>query len=226
MNASIEKQTHSPASPRGARILEHKCALVFGAGGSIGAAVASEFAAEGARVFLVGRTKSGIEPVAEHINANGGVAQTAAIDVLDDADVNQFVDATGPLAKEYENGKIAVELPIEEFMVPLATIVKARFITARAAARHMIAQKSGVIIFVTGRPARVTRSGYDRHRRGIRRDRESRRKLGFRGQPIRCPGCVPSNPYEYRRPIHSGHHGRACRQVQYHQGPGHGCPIS
>jgi 3-oxoacyl-[acyl-carrier protein] reductase len=168
MNASDEKQTLSPTSRNGARILEHKCALVFGAGGSIGAAVAREFAAEGARVFLVGRTKSGLEAVAEQIKATGGTAQTAALDVLDDAAVNRYldsiveqtgkidivVDASGPLAKDYGNGKIAVELPVEEFMVPLATIVKARFITARAAARHMIAQKSGVIIFVTGSPAR------------------------------------------------------------------------
>ena len=168
MNASLEKQPLSPASRSGARILEHKCALVFGASGSIGTAIAREFAAEGARVFLVGRTKSGLEAVAEQINANGGAAQTAMVDVLDDASVSGYldsivkqtgkidivVDATGPLAKEYGNGKIAVELPVEEFMVPLTTIVKSRFITARAAARHMIKQKSGVIIFVTGSPAR------------------------------------------------------------------------
>ncbi|MBV9268707.1 MAG: SDR family oxidoreductase [Acidobacteriaceae bacterium] len=168
MNASLEKQPLSPASRSGARILEHKCALVFGASGSIGSAIAREFAAEGARVFLVGRTKSGLEAVAEQINANGGAAQTAMVDVLDDASVSGYldsivkqtgkidivVDATGPLAKEYGNGKIAVELPVEEFMVPLTTIVKARFITARAAARHMVKQKSGVIIFVTGSPAR------------------------------------------------------------------------
>jgi NAD(P)-dependent dehydrogenase (short-subunit alcohol dehydrogenase family) len=47
-----------------------------------------------------------------------------------------------------------VELPIEEFMTPVEKIVKSRFITARAAARHMINQHSGVIIFVTGSPAR------------------------------------------------------------------------
>jgi NAD(P)-dependent dehydrogenase (short-subunit alcohol dehydrogenase family) len=47
-----------------------------------------------------------------------------------------------------------VDLPIEEFMTPLATMVRSRFITARAAARHMIQQRSGVIIFVTGSPAR------------------------------------------------------------------------
>jgi 3-oxoacyl-[acyl-carrier protein] reductase len=73
------------------------------------------------------------------------VNQTGKIDLLDTA---------GPLAREYGNGKSAVELPIEEFMVPLATMVKSRFITARAAARHMIKQHTGVIIFVTGSPTR------------------------------------------------------------------------
>jgi len=43
---------------------------------------------------------------------------------------------------------------IEEFMGPLVTLVKSQFITSRAAARHMVEQRSGVILFVTGSPAR------------------------------------------------------------------------
>lgn len=42
-------------------ILRGKIGVVFGAGGSIGAAVAKEFAAEGAEVFLSGRTQSNVE---------------------------------------------------------------------------------------------------------------------------------------------------------------------
>ena len=150
------------------RMLEGKCAVVFGAGGSIGAAVAREFAAEGARVFLAGRTKASLEAVAKQITTAGGGAQTTVVDALDDAAVNRYlddvarqagkidilVDLTGPLASEYGNGKVAVELPVDEFMASLTTIVKSHFITARAAARHMVNQKSGVIIFVTGSPAR------------------------------------------------------------------------
>ena len=149
-------------------ILKGKNAVIFGAGGSIGAAVAKEFAAEGAEVFLSGRTKSSVEAVANQIQAKGGRAHAASINTHDDAAVNQYIngivkaagkiditlDAAGPLAREYGNGKNAVDLPIEEFMVPLATMVKSRFVTSRAAARHMIKQHSGVIIFVTGSPAR------------------------------------------------------------------------
>lgn len=149
-------------------ILKGKLAVVFGAGGSIGSAVAREFAREGAEVFLAGRTKSSVEAVAKEIAANGGRVNAATIDTSDDAAVNQYIDgivkqagridiildAAGPLAKEYGNGKLAVDLPIEEFMVPLETMLRSRFITARAAARHMVKQRSGVIIFVTGSPAR------------------------------------------------------------------------
>src|SRR6516164_5500863 len=149
-------------------VLSGKHAVVFGAAGTIGAAVAREFAAAGAEVFLSGRTKSNVEVVAKHITANGGRAHAAVVDTLDDAAVNQYLssivkesgkvdvvlDAAGPLAKEYGNTKMAVDLPIDEFMVPLETIVKSRFITARAAARQMVKQRSGVIILVTGSPAR------------------------------------------------------------------------
>jgi 3-oxoacyl-[acyl-carrier protein] reductase len=151
-----------------AQILQGKHAVIFGAGGSIGAAVAREFSAQGAEVFLSGRTKSSVEAVAKEITAEGGRAHATAIDTLDDAAVNQYIDGivnqtgkvdivldtAGPLAREYGNGKNAIQLPVEEFMVPLTTMVKSRFITARAAARHMIKQHSGVIIFVTGSPAR------------------------------------------------------------------------
>src|SRR5215469_2566459 len=149
-------------------ILKGKHAVVFGAGGSIGSAVAKEFAAEGAEVFLSGRSNSSIEVVATEIAAKGGLAHATTIDTSDDAAVNQYIDtvlkqagkidiildAAGPLAKDYGNGKFAVDLPIDQFMRPLETMVKSRFITARAGARHMVKQRSGVIILVTGSPAR------------------------------------------------------------------------
>ena len=149
-------------------ILSGKHAVVFGAGGTIGAAVAREFAAAGAEVFLSGRTKSNVEAVANRITANGGRAHADVVDTLDDAAVSRYIngivnkagkidivlDVAGPLAREYGNTKLAVDLSIDEFMAPLVTMVKSRFITARAAAREMTKQHAGVIILVTGSPAR------------------------------------------------------------------------
>lgn len=156
------------AKQSNSQMLLGKHAVVFGAGGSIGAAVAKEFAIEGAEVFLAGRTQSTVEDTAKQITINDGRAHAAVIDALDDSRVNEYIDgivkqtgnidivfnAVGPLAKEYGNGTNAVDLPIEQFIVPLATVVKSQFITARVAARHMVKQHSGVIIFLTGSPAR------------------------------------------------------------------------
>jgi 3-oxoacyl-[acyl-carrier protein] reductase len=58
-------------------LLERKNAVIYGAGGSIGGAVARAFASEGARVFLTGRTEAKRERVAGEIRAAGG-APTAA----------------------------------------------------------------------------------------------------------------------------------------------------
>ncbi len=144
-------------------LLTHKRAVIFGAGGAVGTAVAREFAAQGATVFLSGRTLGTVEPVAEEIRQDGGVAYAAEVDALDEPAVQAYLDrvaqeggnidillnATGPQPKEYGNGTSTMELPLEQFLLPLSTLVPSQFITARAAARYMIQQRSGVILFVT-----------------------------------------------------------------------------
>ena len=61
-------------------LLENKVAVMYGAGGSIGGAVARAFTREGARVFLAGRTKEKLDKVADEIRSNDRVAETAVID--------------------------------------------------------------------------------------------------------------------------------------------------
>ena len=63
-------------------LLENNVVVVYGAGGSIGGAVARAFAREGARVFLAGRTLEKLDRVANDIRSNGGMADTAVIDAL------------------------------------------------------------------------------------------------------------------------------------------------
>jgi 3-oxoacyl-[acyl-carrier protein] reductase len=136
-------------------MLQGKHAVVFGA-------------AEGADVYVSGRTESTVDDAFKKIITGGGRAHAAVIDALDDAAVNAYLDsvarqagtidivynATGPLASEYANGRPAIDLTVDQFMLPTTTIVKSNFITARAGARHMVQQRSGVILFVTGSPAR------------------------------------------------------------------------
>src|SRR5713226_4704907 len=81
-NIMTSQSSIDGGSTSSSSILKGKHAVVFGAGGSIGAAVAKEFAAEGAEVFLAGRTKSNVEDVTKQITAEGGRAHTHAIDAL------------------------------------------------------------------------------------------------------------------------------------------------
>ena len=149
------------------QLLTKKHAVIFGAGGAVGTAVAKEFAAQGATVFLSGRTLGPVEQVAQEIHRNGGVAYAAQVDALDERAVQAHLDhvakeagsidillnVTGPQPKDYGNGTSTLDLPLEQYLLPLSTLVPSQFITARAAARHMVRQHSGVILFVTAPPA-------------------------------------------------------------------------
>jgi NADP-dependent 3-hydroxy acid dehydrogenase YdfG len=132
--------------------LKDKRSVIFGAGGSIGAAVARAFAAEGAELFLAGRSKSSLEAVAGEITDSGGRAHVAVVDVLDHASVDGYLEevveqaggidvefnATGPRAADYGTGTPALDLPVEQFLVG-QSVLTGQFITARCAARRMVA---------------------------------------------------------------------------------------
>ena len=154
-------------------MMADKVALIFGGGGSIGAAVARQFASEGAHVFLSGRTAQTVERVAKEIADAGGRGRADIVEALDETAVSEYIDAvvaqtgridiefnaTGPRAAEYANGTPAVDLPADLFSVPVKTVLQSQYITARAAARHMLTQGSGVIVFLTGSPARPHLAG-------------------------------------------------------------------
>jgi 3-oxoacyl-[acyl-carrier protein] reductase len=91
------------------------------------------------------------------------------VDALNEKAVNAYLDdvvkqvgkvdivfnAIGLQPIEYDQGKPTTELSYEKFMIPVTTYVGSNFLTARAAARHMLTRHSGVIIFLTA-------SGWDR----------------------------------------------------------------
>jgi NAD(P)-dependent dehydrogenase (short-subunit alcohol dehydrogenase family) len=149
-------------------LLTKKTAVVYGAAGATGAAVARTFAREGARVFVTGRRRAPVEALANQIAAAGGVAEPAQVDALDERAVEQHLDAVvaraGSVDVSYNaigisqpglQGIPLVELPVESFVLPVATYARAHFITARAAARHMSRQRAGVILIHTPEPARL-----------------------------------------------------------------------
>ena len=142
-------------------LLEDKSAVIYGGGGSIGGAVARAFGREGARVFLAGRTAAKLEKVAADIRAAGGAVETAEVDALDGKAVDDHADAVAAEAGGIDvsfnlishgdvQGTPLAEMSLEDFIQPVVTAVSTTFLTARAAARHMIRQGSGVILVFGG----------------------------------------------------------------------------
>jgi NAD(P)-dependent dehydrogenase (short-subunit alcohol dehydrogenase family) len=164
MSTSLESDTAAARVP----LLARKHAVIFGAGGAVGRAVAREFASQGATVFLSGRHLGGVEQLATELHLGGSIAQAAEVDALGEPEVTAYLDGVaqeagsidivlnvmGPRPQEFSNGRSTLDLPLEHFMLPLTTLVRSQFITARAAGRHMVQQHSGVILFITAIPSR------------------------------------------------------------------------
>ena len=142
-------------------LLEDKNTIVYGGGGSVGGAVTRAFAGEGAKVFLAGRTQATVEVVAQEIRSAGGMAETAQVDALDEKAVEEHADAVAEEAGGIDisfnaifnddvQGKPLAEMPFEHFARPITKAMRNQFLTARAVARHMVEQGSGVILTITG----------------------------------------------------------------------------
>lgn len=141
-------------------LLTDKVAVVYGAGGSIGGAVARAFAREGARVHLAGRTLATLDEVAAGIRADGGTAETAVVDALDEAEVDAFTDSvarrSGGIDVSFnvigvqDVQKPLAELSVVEFLRPIEVATRTQFLTTRAAVRHMTPRRTGVILMFGG----------------------------------------------------------------------------
>src|SRR5262245_57392270 len=142
--------------------LKNKVAVIYGTGGGIGGAIARAFAREGAKLFLTGRHWAPVESVAKDIVAAGGSAEAAEVDALDERAVDRHlqsvIDKAGRVDISFNavgipNAKILgvplVELEVEQFSLPITSYTTSYFLTARLAARRMIANKSGVIMTVS-----------------------------------------------------------------------------
>jgi len=77
------------------RFLEGRLALVTGASRGIGAATAEALAAAGAHVVLTARTAAGLEAVEERIDAAGGTATIAPLDLTDGDSIARLAAAVG-----------------------------------------------------------------------------------------------------------------------------------
>jgi 3-oxoacyl-[acyl-carrier protein] reductase len=147
-------------------LLQHKNAIVYGAGGSLGGAIAKALAGAGARMFLTGRNIGPVQKLADEIIAAGGSAEAAVVDAMDEKAVNAHVAAVvqkagtvdisfnGIFLQDVQNIPL-VDMALADFTRPVNIAVQTHFLTATAAGRVMRKQQSGVILTLTATPAGI-----------------------------------------------------------------------
>jgi 3-oxoacyl-[acyl-carrier protein] reductase len=147
-------------------ILQNKNAVIYGAGGSLGSAVAKALAAAGAKVFLTGRSITSVQKIADEIRKAGGIAEADKVDALNEKEINDHLQRTIQIAGTIDISFCAIdyqvvqnmnliEMNVDEFVRPVTLAMQSQFLTSTAAAKIMMKQGSGVILSLTATPGGI-----------------------------------------------------------------------
>jgi gluconate 5-dehydrogenase len=138
--------------------LKGKTALITGAGGYLGFAMAKGLAAYGANIVVTGRTKAKLDESAAKLGKFGVKTFVVTGDSKKEADCDHIVDETiktfGSVDILIAAAGVAGRFPAEEFPVDkfneiIDTNVKGVFLITRAVGRQMIKQGGGKVINVS-----------------------------------------------------------------------------
>jgi len=147
-------------------MLQNKNAIIYGAGGSLGAAVAIALAGAGAKLFLTGRNRHSVQITADKILASGGKAEVDVVDAMDEKAISSHIGKVQQKAGTVDISFNAIgtdivqnipliDMSVDDFMKPASFALRTQFLTATAAAKNMVDQGSGVILCLTATPGGI-----------------------------------------------------------------------
>jgi 3-oxoacyl-[acyl-carrier protein] reductase len=163
--------------------LKGRVTMITGPAKGMGAAITEAFAAEGARLSLVGRDCAAIAPFAQAVKSAGGEAIVIPCDLTDP---QQCADAAAKTKTHYAGridilvnvaggsgpiGKTGVETTPEDFDAIVTLNMNGSFHTMRSVLPTMIAQRYGKIVNVGGTfgmRGRAGRMAYSASKWGLR----------------------------------------------------------
>jgi 3-oxoacyl-[acyl-carrier protein] reductase len=130
-------------------LLADKVAVVYGAAGPIGGAMARGFAA--------GRRAANLKPLVDELGV-----EAVEVDALDEGSVEGFLDMVVGAAGGVDVSANVIgvgdvqkpldEITVDEFLQPVVNATRSHFITTRAAARRMAGRGGTVLMFGGGGP--------------------------------------------------------------------------
>lgn len=146
-------------------LLKDRNAIVYGASGAVGAAVARAFAREGARVFLAARHEGRLDAMARDLRARGGRADVAPVDATDghavEAHLARIAAMAGPVKIMFNaidwgdtQGAPLGTMSLETMLRPVQTGLTTWFHTGTAVAEHMARNGGGAIVGISANAGR------------------------------------------------------------------------
>lgn len=147
---------------------DSKVAIVTGAGGGIGRAIAMKLASQGAHLVLVDLVSQGVDNVAQEIRQAGGKAVTHCVDVADELQVQDcvakvvadhgYVDIlvnNAGISPKKSNGSKAylTEISLSEWENVMRVNLTSVFLMCRAVIPHMVSRGSGSIVSISSSAA-------------------------------------------------------------------------
>ncbi|MBF4609516.1 SDR family NAD(P)-dependent oxidoreductase [Curtobacterium sp. VKM Ac-1393] len=150
--------------------LDHRTALVTGAGSGIGRAIADRFVAEGARVVYADRDAVAAGTAAA---AAGALALPLTVDIADEASVEAGFAALSAQAwtpdvvvanagvQLFGHDAAVADLSLETWNRTVAVNLTGTFLTVKHAVRAMLAAGGGGSIIATGSPTGLNGEGAD-----------------------------------------------------------------
>lgn len=146
-------------------LLAGRTAIVYGASGAVGGAVARAFAREGAQVVLSARRREPLDQVAMEISGSGGLADVMAVDATDPLAIQQHLHGVvhryGPVSLMFNavswddvQGQILSEMSFDAFFAPVRVGLTTWFHTGTALAKHMAQHGGGTILGITANAGR------------------------------------------------------------------------
>ncbi len=146
-------------------LLAGRTAIVYGASGAVGKAVAQAFVREGATVVLSARRREPLDRAAEEIGGTAGLVQVKTVDAMDPLAVQQHLDEIiqcyGPVSLMFNavswddiQGQVLTAMPFDSFFAPVRLGLTTWFHTGTALARHMAQHGGGTILGITANAGR------------------------------------------------------------------------